>query len=292
MNAPVIHPATADTVPSSEGTTPVMAQFLAAKASQPDAIVFFRMGDFYELFFKDAEIASKALGITLTRRGKHQGQDIPMAGVPVHALDGYLARLIRQGFKAAICEQLEAPSEARKRGSKAVVHRDIVRVVTPGTLTEDSLLRHAEPTVWPPSRCARAGPPSLWWNCRPDRSMRSPVRSKTLARPWPRSGRRKCWCPTGCSRTRRRRPRSTDPAASFRPCRRPWPSRSGPAQGSSGFTASPHWTASAPSRRPRSRRWALSRPIWRRPRPERSRPCRRRAGRATAASWRSTRRPG
>ena len=115
MNAPVIHPTTADTVPSSEGTTPVMAQFLAAKASQPDAIVFFRMGDFYELFFKDAEIASRALGITLTKRGKHQGQDIPMAGVPVHALDGYLARLIRQGFKAAICEQMEAPSEARKR---------------------------------------------------------------------------------------------------------------------------------------------------------------------------------
>ena len=140
MNAPLVHPPTADTVPSSEGTTPVMAQFLAAKASQPDAIVFFRMGDFYELFFKDAEIASRALGITLTKRGKHQGQDIPMAGVPVHALEGYLARLIRQGFKAAICEQMEAPSEARKRGSKAVVHRDIVRVVTPGTLTEDSLL--------------------------------------------------------------------------------------------------------------------------------------------------------
>jgi len=117
-----------------------MLQYLAAKASQPDAIVFFRMGDFYELFFKDAEIASAALGITLTKRGKHQGEDIPMAGVPVHALDGYLARLIRQGFKAAICEQLEAPSEAKKRGSKAVVHRDIVRVVTPGTLTEDSLL--------------------------------------------------------------------------------------------------------------------------------------------------------
>ena len=140
MNAPLIHPPKADPVPSLEGTTPVMAQFLAAKASQPDAIVFFRMGDFYELFFKDAEIASAALGITLTKRGKHQGEDIPMAGVPVHALDGYLARLIRQGFKAAICEQLEAPSEARKRGSKAVVHRDIVRVVTPGTLTEDALL--------------------------------------------------------------------------------------------------------------------------------------------------------
>ncbi|MDY6923918.1 MAG: DNA mismatch repair protein MutS [Pseudomonadota bacterium] len=140
MNAPLAHPPKADPLPSSDGVTPVMAQFLAAKASHPDAILFFRMGDFYELFFKDAEIASAALGITLTKRGKHQGEDIPMAGVPVHALDGYLARLIRQGFKAAICEQLEAPSEARKRGSKAVVHRDIVRVVTPGTLTEDSLL--------------------------------------------------------------------------------------------------------------------------------------------------------
>ncbi|WP_332657106.1 DNA mismatch repair protein MutS [Brevundimonas sp.] len=140
MNAPLAHPPRADALPSSDGVTPVMAQFLAAKAQAPDAILFFRMGDFYELFFRDAEIAAAALGITLTKRGKHQGEDIPMAGVPVHALDGYLARLIRQGFKAAICEQLEAPSEAKKRGSKAVVHRDIVRVVTPGTLTEDSLL--------------------------------------------------------------------------------------------------------------------------------------------------------
>lgn len=140
MNAPLAHPPKAADLPSAEGVTPVMAQFLAAKAQAPDAILFFRMGDFYELFFRDAEIAAAALGITLTKRGKHQGEDIPMAGVPVHALDGYLARLIRQGFKAAICEQLEAPSEARKRGSKAVVHRDIVRVVTPGTLTEDSLL--------------------------------------------------------------------------------------------------------------------------------------------------------
>jgi len=140
MNAPLAHPPKAEDLPSAEGVTPVMAQFLAAKAQAPDAILFFRMGDFYELFFRDAEIAAAALGITLTKRGKHQGEDIPMAGVPVHALDGYLARLIRQGFKAAICEQLEAPSEAKKRGSKAVVHRDIVRVVTPGTLTEDSLL--------------------------------------------------------------------------------------------------------------------------------------------------------
>ncbi|RZJ95852.1 MAG: DNA mismatch repair protein MutS, partial [Brevundimonas sp.] len=136
MNAPVTHPPQIDV----EGVTPVMAQFLTAKAAQPDAIVFFRMGDFYELFFEDAEKASAVLGITLTKRGKHQGNDIPMAGVPVHAMDGYLARLIRAGFKVAVCEQMEDPSEARKRGSKAVVRRDIVRVVTPGTLTEDSLL--------------------------------------------------------------------------------------------------------------------------------------------------------
>lgn len=140
MNAPVAHPPQAEPVPSMEGVTPFMAQYLTAKASVPDAILFFRMGDFYELFFKDAEIAAAALGITLTKRGKHQGDDIPMAGVPVHALEGYLARLIRQGFKAAICEQMEDPAEAKKRGSKAVVRRDIVRVVTPGTLTEDSLL--------------------------------------------------------------------------------------------------------------------------------------------------------
>ena len=121
-------------------TTPVMAQFLAAKASQPDALLFFRMGDFYELFFEDARIAAGALGIALTHRGKHAGQDIPMAGVPVHAMEPYLARLIRQGFKVAVCEQMEDPAEAKKRGYKAVVRRELVRVVTPGTLTEDTLL--------------------------------------------------------------------------------------------------------------------------------------------------------
>ena len=112
-------------------TTPVMAQFLSAKASQPDALVFFRMGDFYELFFEDARTAAGALGIALTHRGKHAGQDIPMAGVPVHAMEPYLAKLIRQ---------MEDPAEARRRGHKAVVRRELVRVVTPGTLTEDSLL--------------------------------------------------------------------------------------------------------------------------------------------------------
>ena len=120
--------------------TPVMAQFFEAKARQPDALVFFRMGDFYELFFEDAVKASAALGIALTARGKHAGQDIPMAGVPVHAAEAYLAKLIRAGFKVAVCEQMEDPAEARKRGSKSVVRRDVVRIVTPGTLTEESLL--------------------------------------------------------------------------------------------------------------------------------------------------------
>ncbi len=137
MNAPISHPPQAAPM---EGVTPVMAQFWAAKGEQPDAIVFFRMGDFYELFFTDAEVASAVLGITLTKRGKHLGEDIPMAGVPVHALEGYLARLIRAGHRVAICEQIETPAEAKKRGSKSIVARGIVRVVTPGTLTEDSLL--------------------------------------------------------------------------------------------------------------------------------------------------------
>jgi len=117
-----------------------MAQYFAAKAGQPDALVFFRMGDFYELFFDDARNAAQALGIALTARGTHAGEPIPMAGVPVHAAEAYLAKLIRAGFKVSVCEQVEDPSEARKRGSKSIVRRDVVRVVTPGTLTEDSLL--------------------------------------------------------------------------------------------------------------------------------------------------------
>ncbi|HTK36798.1 MAG TPA: DNA mismatch repair protein MutS [Caulobacteraceae bacterium] len=127
-------------LPEAAGATPVMGQYFEAKARQPDALVFFRMGDFYELFFDDARQAAEALGIALTYRGKHQGADIPMAGVPVHAAEAYLAKLIRSGFKVAVCEQMENPAEARKRGSKSIVRRDVVRVVTPGTLTEDSLL--------------------------------------------------------------------------------------------------------------------------------------------------------
>src|SRR3954471_5592464 len=120
--------------------TPSMAQFLEIKAANPDCLLFYRMGDFYELFFEDAVAAAQALGIVLTKRGKHLGEDIPMCGVPIHRADEYLQRLIRQGFRVAVCEQMEDPAEARKRGSKAVVKRDVVRLVTPGTLTEDSLL--------------------------------------------------------------------------------------------------------------------------------------------------------
>lgn len=117
-----------------------MAQYLAAKSEHPDALLFFRMGDFYELFFDDAEKAAAALGIALTKRGQHGGEPIPMAGVPWHQAENYLAKLIRAGFKVAVCEQLENPVEAKKRGAKAIVARGVVRVVTPGTLTEEGLL--------------------------------------------------------------------------------------------------------------------------------------------------------
>ncbi|MGI9391372.1 MAG: DNA mismatch repair protein MutS [Boseongicola sp.] len=118
----------------------MMAQFLDIKADYSSALLFYRMGDFYELFFDDAVAAAQALDIALTKRGKHLGKDIPMCGVPVHAAEGYLLTLIRKGFRVAVCEQLEDPSEAKKRGSKSVVKRGVVRLVTPGTLTEDSLL--------------------------------------------------------------------------------------------------------------------------------------------------------
>ncbi|GIT91460.1 DNA mismatch repair protein MutS [Jannaschia pagri] len=120
--------------------TPMMAQFLEIKAEAPDALLFYRMGDFYELFFDDAVAASAALDIALTKRGKHLGEDIAMCGVPVHSAENYLMTLIRKGFRVAVAEQLEAPEEAKKRGSKSVVKRGIVRLVTPGTLTEDTLL--------------------------------------------------------------------------------------------------------------------------------------------------------
>ena len=120
--------------------TPMMAQYTEIKTANPDCLLFYRMGDFYELFFEDAEIASRALGIVLTKRGKHLGDDIPMCGVPIERSDDYLQRLIAAGHRVAVCEQIEDPAEARKRGPKSVVRRDVVRLVTPGTLTEERLL--------------------------------------------------------------------------------------------------------------------------------------------------------
>ena len=120
--------------------TPSMAQYIEIKAANPDCLLFYRMGDFYELFFNDAEIAARDLGIVLTKRGRHAGADIPMCGVPVIRSDEYLQRLIALGHRVAVCEQMEDPAEARKRGSKSVVRRDVVRIVTPGTITEEGLL--------------------------------------------------------------------------------------------------------------------------------------------------------
>jgi len=120
--------------------TPMMTQYLEIKQAHPDCLLFYRMGDFYEMFFDDAVAAAEALDITLTRRGRHEGADIPMCGVPVHSHEGYLERLIRKGFRVAVCEQVEDPAEARKRGGKALVRREVVRIVTAGTITEDSLL--------------------------------------------------------------------------------------------------------------------------------------------------------
>src|SRR3954471_307424 len=132
-----------DPAPSMEAggqLAPRVEQYLEIKAANPGLLLFYRMGDFYEMFFEDAEIASRALGIVLTKRGKHQGIDIPMCGVPVERSDDYLHRLIAKGHRVAVCEQMEDPAAARARGNKSVVRRDVVRLVTPGTLTEDTLL--------------------------------------------------------------------------------------------------------------------------------------------------------
>lgn len=126
--------------PNPAQITPMMAQYLELRAEHPDALLFFRMGDFYELFFEDAIAAAAALDIALTKRGKHLGEDIAMCGVPVHAAENYLMSLIKKGFRVAVCEQLEDPAEAKKRGYKAVVKRGVVRLITPGTLSEDTLL--------------------------------------------------------------------------------------------------------------------------------------------------------
>ena len=129
---------------ADDSVTPMMAQYLEIKARHPDALLFYRMGDFYEMFFDDAVAASAALDIALTSRGFHQGAPIPMCGVPVVRSDDYLMSLIRKGFRVAIAEQLEDPAEAKKRGHKAVVARDVVRLVTPKT----RCWRHGGTTFW------------------------------------------------------------------------------------------------------------------------------------------------
>jgi DNA mismatch repair protein MutS len=132
-------------IPAPQGATPAMAQWFAVKAAHPDALAFFRMGDFYELFFADAEAASAALDIALTHRGEHGGKPIPMCGVPVAAAEAYLARLIRRGFRVAVCEQMEAPAKAR--AAKVPIRREVVRLVTPGTLTDEALLEPSRPNL-------------------------------------------------------------------------------------------------------------------------------------------------
>src|SRR5438874_3822 len=127
--------------------TPMMAQYLEIKAAHEDYLLFYRMGDFYELFFEDAAKAAAALDIALTKRGRHLGEDIPMCGVPVHAAEAYLEKLIRKGFRVAVCEQMEDPALAKKRGAKSPVKREVIRLVTPGTLTEETLLDARAPSV-------------------------------------------------------------------------------------------------------------------------------------------------
>jgi DNA mismatch repair protein MutS len=141
-------PARNASLPGLETPTPMMVQYLALKAKAADCLLFYRMGDFFELFFDDAKVASQVLDIALTSRGEHGGSPIPMCGVPVHAAEGYLARLIKAGLRVAIAEQTESPEQAKARGgSKALVSRDIIRFVTAGTLTEDSLLDSWAPNM-------------------------------------------------------------------------------------------------------------------------------------------------
>ena len=122
---------------SNVAITPMMKQYLGLKSAHKEYLLFYRLGDFYELFYDDALIASKVLDIVLTKRGKKNGDDIPMCGVPHHSATQYINRLLKGGYSIAICEQLESPEEAKKRGYKSVVRREVVQIITPGTLMDD-----------------------------------------------------------------------------------------------------------------------------------------------------------
>ena len=194
--------------PTTGRVTPVMEQYIEIKAANPDCLLFYRMGDFYEMFFEDAEIASRALGIVLTKRGKYLGKDMPLCGVPVVRADEYLHRLIALGHRVAVCEQLEDPAEARKRGGKSVVRRDVVRLVTPGTLTEDTLLdarRNNYLLAVARARCRRpARKPASRWPGSISRPANSASPNATAHRCRPRSrgsSRARSSSPTRCSAT-------------------------------------------------------------------------------------------
>ena len=148
MHKPADTPGTIARDNKGDAPTPMIAQYIEIKAANPDCLFFYRMGDFYELFFEDSVAASRALGIMLTKRGKHRGEDIPMCGVPVERANDYLQKLIALGHRVAVCEQLEDPAEAKKRGAKSVVRRDVTRLVTPGTITEETLLDPARPNAF------------------------------------------------------------------------------------------------------------------------------------------------
>jgi DNA mismatch repair protein MutS len=183
LNRTVHEPIPDKTPPSSKNAavTPMMTQFLAIKREHPEGLLFYRMGDFYELFFDDAVQAAEALDITLTKRGKHLGEDIPMCGVPVHSHETYLQRLIRKGFKVCVCEQSENPAEAKKRGNKSVVRRDVVRVVTPGTLTEDTLLDARRHNYLAACAGARGGLGLAWIDVSTGDFHTQPVAAEILA---------------------------------------------------------------------------------------------------------------
>jgi DNA mismatch repair protein MutS len=178
----------------------MMAQYLEIKRANPDSLLFYRMGDFYELFFTDAEVASAALGIALTRRGKHIGEDIPMCGVPVHAADDYLQKLISLGHRVAVCEQTEDPAEAKKRGSKSVVRRDVVRLVTPGTLTEENLLHAGRNNYLAALSRVRSsdGMALAWLDMSTGEFEAAPVTRFRCWLNWPGWRHPNCWCPTAC----------------------------------------------------------------------------------------------
>lgn len=124
-------------------TPPALERYLEVKKEHPNHVLFYRMGDFYEMFFEDAKVVAPVLGLCLTKRGKCNDVDVPMCGVPAGSFDVYVSKLVKNGFKVAICEQLETAEEAKKRGSASIIKRKVVRVITPGTLTEDGLLSEA-----------------------------------------------------------------------------------------------------------------------------------------------------